>query len=350
MAAPELNGTTASVGGARRRVGIPTGLIAYAAGRLIQAIPLVLVVIVLNFALIKLAPGDPVDYIAPEGADLAYRERLRAEFGLDKPEPVQLLNYVGGIARGDLGYSIRFSEPVLPLILSRLGATVVLAGTGYIVSSALGVLLGVIAARRSRSWADNLTTLLALIGYSMPAFWLGQLLLIAFALGLGWFPTQGMYTVAPRAEGVARVVDVAHHLVLPAFAFSIYPLALIFRLTRVKMQDTLVLDYITTARAKGVSEGRITYRHALPNAFLPVLTVIGYNVGFLLVGAVLVENVFAWPGVGRLLQEGIVARDYPLILGVFTLTAILVVVVNVITDILYAVIDPRVTLGSRRRR
>lgn len=321
----------------------------YAMSRLLQAIPLVLFVIVLNFALIKTAPGDAVDFIAPEGADEAYRDRLRVEFGLDQPAPVQLLRYVAGVVQGDLGYSMRFGQNVLPLILDRLGATALLAGTGFVLSSLIGVLLGVVASRHINSIWDNLATLLSLVGYSMPVFWLGQLLLIVFSLNLGWFPVQGLSSIRAPTEGFARVVDVAQHLALPAFAYSIYPLTLIFRLTRVKMQDTLVLDYITTARAKGLAEGRITYRHALPNAFLPVLTVIGFNFAFLLAGSVLVENVFAWPGIGRLLNDAITARDYPVILGVFTISAVMVIVANAITDVLYAVIDPRVTFGSSAR-
>lgn len=331
------------------RIAVPVlpKLVGYVLRRLLLAIPLILVVIALNFTLIMLAPGDPVDLIVPEGADQAYRDRVRAEFGLDQPAPVQLVRYVANVARGDLGYSIRFRQDVLPLIVSRLGATLLLAGTGFIISSVLGVLLGVIAARRANSFGDNAATLFSLAGYSMPVFWLGQLMLVVFALDLGWFPTQGMFSIRTPTEGFAHVLDVAHHLVLPALAYSIYPLTLIYRLTRVKMRDTLVLDYITTARAKGLRERRISYRHALPNAFLPVLTVIGYNFGFMLAGSVLVETVFGWPGMGRLLQESIFGRDYPVLLGLFTVSSVMVIVANVITDILYAVIDPRVTFTRR---
>ena len=176
----------------------------------------------------------------------------------------------------------------------------------------------------------------------MPVFWLGQIMLIVFALHLAWFPTQGMYSLRAPSQGLGRILDVAHHLVLPALTYSFYHLALIYRLTRVKMQEVMALDFITTARAKGVSEGRVVYRHALRNAILPVVTVIGLNFGFMLAGSVLTETVFAWPGMGRLLYEAIGARDYPVLMGLFTVLSVMVICANVLTDVVYALIDPRV--------
>lgn len=275
-------------------------------------------------------------------ASAEYIDDLRREFGLDQPLWVQFWLYVAKVAQFDLGYSLRFRAPVLDLILGRLPATLLLMGTALIISSLLGVLLGVLAARRPYGAVDNTATVAALAGYSMPVFWLGQLMLLLFSLQLGWFPTQGMYSLRAPSEGWGRVLDIAHHLVLPAACYSIYNLALVFRLTRVKMQETLALDFITTARAKGLAESRVVLVHALRNALLPVITVIGLNFGFMLAGSVLTETVFAWPGMGRLLYEAIGARDYPVLMGLFTVLSVMVIAANVLTDIAYAIVDPRV--------
>ncbi|MBI4183199.1 MAG: ABC transporter permease [Proteobacteria bacterium] len=311
--------------------------------RVLQAVPLLLLVVVITFLLVHAAPGDPVDVLsgqmetAPE-----YREQLRREFGLDRPLYVQLGRYVAKVTSLDLGYSLRYRVDVFDLIMSRLPATLLLMGTSLVLSSAIGILLGAFAARHPYSAADNAATLVALAGYSMPVFWLGQLLLLLFALNLGWFPTQGMASLRAPAEGWGRAFDIAHHLALPALTYSVYNLTLIFRLTRARMQETLAEDYITTARAKGVSEGAVVFRHALRNALLPVVTVIGLTFGFMLAGSVLTETVFAWPGLGRLMYEAIMARDYPILMGLFIFISSLVIVANVITDVIYALIDPRV--------
>ncbi|WP_165933608.1 ABC transporter permease [Aquabacter spiritensis] len=315
----------------------------YVVRRLAQAVPLIFVVILLNFFLIHAAPGDPIDFLVGSmDASPEYIEDLRREFGLDQPLGTQLWAYLTRMAHFDLGYSLRYRQSVLDLILSRMPATLLLMVTALVASSAVGILLGVIAAQRPYSATDQTSTFLALAGYSMPVFWLGQLVLIVFSLHLGWFPTQGMYSLRAPAEGWGRIVDVLHHLALPAFTYSLYHLALIFRLTRIKMQETLSLDFIVTARAKGASEGRVVYGHALRNAILPVVTVIGMNFGFMLAGSVLTETVFAWPGMGRLLYEAIQARDYPVLMGLFTVLSLMVIAANVVTDLIYAVIDPRV--------
>ena len=315
----------------------------YVLRRLLQAVPLVFVIILINFVLIHAAPGDPVDFlVGTMEASPEYLADLRREFGLDEPVWIQLWRYVSRIVVLDMGYSLRFREPVFGLIMSRLPATLLLMGTALVVSSVAGILLGVAAARRPYSAVDHSATLVALAGYSMPVFWLGQLLLIVFSLQLNLFPTQGMYSLRAPSEGWGRIVDVAHHLVLPALTYSVYHLALVYRLMRVKMQETLAMDYVTTARAKGVAEIRVVYVHALRNAILPVVTVIGLNFGFMLAGSVLTETVFAWPGMGRLLYEAIQGRDYPVLMGLFTCLSVMVIVVNIITDLVYAVIDPRV--------
>jgi ABC-type dipeptide/oligopeptide/nickel transport system permease component len=318
-------------------------LLRYILRRILQAVPLLLFVIVLTFLLVHAAPGDPIDILAGQMETTAeYRARLRAEFGLDQPLIVQLLTYVRRVLSLDLGHSLRYRRDVLDLIMSRLGPTLLLMGTSLVLSSIFGVLLGAIAARVPYSWTDNTATFVALAGYSMPVFWLGQLLLLLFALNLGWFPTQGMMSLRAPSEGLGRILDILHHLALPALTYSVYNLTLIFRLTRSRMQETLAEDYILTARAKGVHERGVVYHHALRNAMLPVVTVIGLNFGFMLAGSVLTETVFAWPGLGRLMYEAIMARDYPILMGLFIFISFLVIVANVITDIVYAFIDPRV--------
>ena len=318
-------------------------LLTYALRRVAQAIPLILIIIGINFALIHAAPGDPVDVLMGSSeADPAMVAELRADFGLDQPIPVQLVRYYAKVLTLDLGESFRYREPVLDLIASRLPATLLLMGTAIVVSTLIAVALGVVAALRPYSVLDNATTFMALAGYSMPVFWLGQLLLIVFALGLDWFPAQGMVSIRAPAEGFARVLDIAHHLVLPALTYSLYHLALMFRLTRAKMQEVLQQDFIQTARAKGLSESQMIFSHALRNAMLPIVTVLGLNFGFMLAGSVLTETVFAWPGTGRLLYEAILARDYPVLMGLFVCLSSMVVAVNLATDIAYALIDPRV--------
>lgn len=318
-------------------------LILYIARRLLQAVPLVFIIILINFALIHAAPGNPVDFlVGTMEATPEYIEGLRREFGLDQPLSVQLATYIWKILQFDLGYSLRFRESVLTLILSRMPATLLLMGVSLVVSSVLGILLGAIAARRPYSFGDHAATFVALAGYSMPVFWLGQILLIIFSLHLAWFPTQGMYSLRAPRDGFGFLLDVLRHLALPALTYSVYHLALIFRLTRVKMQEVLALDFITTARAKGVPEHRVIYGHALRNAILPVVTVIGLNFSFMLAGSVLTETVFAWPGMGRLLYEAIGARDYPVLMGLFIVLSIMVIIANVITDVIYALLDPRV--------
>ena len=317
--------------------------LAYALRRLLQAVPLVLVIIGINFILIHAAPGDPVDVLlGPTDASPEIIAQLRAEFGLDQPIWVQLWNYYAKVLALDFGASFRYREPVSGLIASRLPATLLLMGTALALSTLVATILGVLAAMRPYSTLDNATSFIALAGYSMPVFWLGQLLLIAFALKLDWFPAQGMVSLRAPTEGLGRILDIGYHLVLPTVTYGIYHLALLFRLTRVKMQDVLAQDFIVTARAKGMPESRVVLGHALRNALLPLVTVIGLNFGFMLAGSVLTETVFAWPGTGRLLYEAILARDYPLLMGLFTCLSTMVVVVNVITDILYALIDPRV--------
>lgn len=318
-------------------------LLNYILRRVLEGVPILLCILVLNFLLIHAAPGDPATYLAGQmQATEEFQEKLRREFGLDRPLHVQLAVYLGKVLRGDLGYSYRYREEVTSLVMSRLGNTLLLMGSGFVLATAAGILLGVIASQRAYSFGDHLATFLALAGYSMPVFWLGQLLLITLSLGLGWFPAQGMASLRLRATGFDAFVDRLHHLVLPATTYAIYHLTLVFRLTRGKMQEILKEDYIITARAKGLDERNVVYRHGLRNALLPVVTVLGINFGFMLAGSVLVETVFAWPGMGRLMYEGILARDYPVLMGVFTVVSVMVILANIVTDVVYSFIDPRV--------
>jgi ABC-type dipeptide/oligopeptide/nickel transport system permease component len=315
----------------------------YILQRFAQAVPLVFTILILNFFLIHAAPGDPVYMLMGEVAvDQEEIARLREEFGLNKPLYVQLGTYIGKVVKFDLGSSFRYRQKVLSIILSRMPATLLLMGSALIFASIFGILLGAIAAQRPYGLADNVATISALIGYSMPVFWLGQLLLLVFAFHLNWLPTQGMFTLRVPSVGWARILDLLKHLILPAVTYGVFHLTLIFRLTRVKMQDVLAEDYVTTARAKGVHEHRVVYSHALRNAMLPIVTIIGLNFAFMMAGSVLTETVFAWPGMGRLMYEAVSSRDYPVLLGLFYIISIMVILVNITTDIIYAFIDPRV--------
>ena len=316
----------------------------YAMGRLIQAVPLLFVVMTVNFVLIHSAPGDPVDLLIGEGgASQELIDHIRAEFGLDRPLHVQFFSYLGNVLQLNLGYSMRYRQDVFDLILSRLPASLLLMGTAFVLSSAVGILLGLYAGTRKDSIADRIAVIFSILGYSMPVFFLGLLVLTVFALYLGWFPTQGMYDIRNPREGWGLVLDVAHHLVLPVITYSAFQLALIFRVTRVKMQQVMTEDYIVTARAKGVQEGRVVFRHAVPNTLLPIVTILGLNLEWLLAGSVLTETVFAWPGLGRLMFDAVSARDFPLLMGLFVVISAFVIIVNLVTDLVYRFIDPRVS-------
>lgn len=315
----------------------------FAGRRLLFGLPTIWLLISSVFVMVHLAPGDPLNFITGE-ADMsdAQLAKLRADYGLDKPLPTQYVIYMGKILQGDLGQSYRYREPVLALIVDRIPATLMLMVPALVLFVTLGILLGTIAARRPNSAGDFGLSGLALFGWSVPVFWLGQLLVIAFALKLGWFPTQGMLNLRAASSGWGRALDIGWHLVLPAVALGMRFLALTTRMTRASMLQVMRLDYMTTARAKGLPERTVLSRHALPNAMLPVITIVGMNIGTMLTGSVLVEVVFAWPGMGRLLYDGVLARDYPLIIGIILTTSVAVVLINLITDILYAIVDPRI--------
>jgi peptide/nickel transport system permease protein len=318
----------------------------YVVRRLALAIPTILTIVVLNFALVHLAPGDAADVLAGEAGSATpqYMAQLRHNFGLDQPLYVQLLAYLKQVLTFDLGYSFRHGMSVSELIVSRLGPTLLLMLTVLVLSVGLGVLLGAIAARNLNRWRDNVISLLAVLAYATPVFWAGLMLIVLFSVKLGWFPTSGMEEVAAFNQGMARVVDIAHHLVLPAATLTLFYLALYTRLMRASVLDQFAMDYVVTARAKGLTERQIAWRHVLRNAALPVVTMAGVQVGALLGGAVVVETVFAWPGLGFLAYESLFARDINLLLGIFFISGCLVVVVNLAVDLLYSFLDPRIEL------
>jgi peptide/nickel transport system permease protein len=315
----------------------------YILSRLGWGIVIVLCILILNFLIVHMVPGDPLhallgDFPVPPG----YAEKLRADFGLDQPILTQLWLYLQHLLRGDLGFSFANRMPVLDLILARLGPTLLLMLPALFMAAVLGVALGVAAAPRAGSVQDGALTAISLFGYSVPIFWLGQMLVIVFAIQLGWLPVGGMRDMRASAQGFGAWLDVGWHLLLPALSVTIYYVAVVARVARASVIEALHHDYVLTAKAKGLSKRYILWHHVLPNAMIPVITVIGYNFGQSLTGAILVETVFAWPGMGNLFISSIANRDYPVLQGIFLVTAVSVVVVNLLTDLLYAFLDPRV--------
>ncbi|PZW48684.1 peptide/nickel transport system permease protein [Humitalea rosea] len=322
----------------------PSRLPAFLLRRGIKAAIVILAIIVSNFFLIHAAPGDPASVMAGQSgaADERYLAQLRTQFGLDKPLLEQLWIYVRGMLALDLGYSHRQQMGVAALIWQRLPPTLLLTGVAFALAISGGVTLGALAARRVGTWADSVITVIALTFYATPIFWVGLMLVLLFSVVLGWLPSFGMNSVGADLHGIAAVLDVGRHLILPALTLGLFYVAVYARLTRATMLEVADQDFVKTARAKGVPEGRILRRHVLRNALLPVITLAGIQAGQLIGGSILVETVFAWPGIGRLAFEALLARDYPVLLGVFFCTSAMVVIFNLFTDLLYAMVDPRV--------
>jgi peptide/nickel transport system permease protein len=321
-----------------------TNTIKHLMSRLAQGLALVLAVVVLNFVLVHAAPGDPVETIAGAsgGMDEKLQAELRAKYGLDQPVPVQLGIYLGKVVRGDLGYSYFFNLPVSDLILERVPATLLLVLTSVLTAFLIGTTLGVLSSRKPNGWLSQLINVMSLVGFAAPVFWMGMLLIILLASIFPVFPVSGMRGIESSGLGWADVVDVLHHLVLPALTLGLVYLAQYSRLSRAAMLDVLGSDYIRTARAKGLPERLVLYKHALRNAVLPVVTILGLQFGNVLAGAIVVETVFNWPGLGRLAFESVLRRDYPTILGVLLFSSIVVIVMNQVTDLCYRLIDPRI--------
>jgi peptide/nickel transport system permease protein len=319
-------------------------LLSHLAQRIIYSAVLLLAVIVLNFCLIHIAPGDPAEVIAGEmgGATAEMLAAIRATYGLDKPLHEQLYLYLSKVVQGDLGYSFFFDTPVTSLILARLFPTIVLVVSALLVAICVGTLLGVIASRNPYGLFSHVVTVLALVSYSAPVFWTGIMLLILLASFMPIFPVSGMYDITLSGGGVSRFLDILHHMVLPVATLASIYLAIYSRLARAAMLDVLGSDYIRTARAKGLSEHIVVYKHALRNALLPVVTLAGLQFGQLFSGAVLVETVFSWPGLGTLAFDSILRRDSPTLLGILFFSTLMVIIANILTDLSYRLIDPRI--------
>jgi peptide/nickel transport system permease protein len=314
--------------------------------RLAQAIALVFAVVVLNFLLAHAAPGDPVETIAGASGGMSeeLKAELRAQYGLDKSLPVQLGVYLGKIVQGDLGYSYFFNLPVTTLIVERLPATLLLVISAVLTAFLIGTALGVLASRKPNGVLSQSITVLSLVGFAAPVFWTGIMLVILFASVLPVFPVSGMRAsdASTTAFSITDMLDVLHHLVLPSLTLALVYLAQYSRLARASMLDVLGSDFIRTARAKGLPEHLVLYKHALRNAVLPVITMLGLQFGNVMAGAILVETVFNWPGLGRLAFESVLRRDYPTLLGLLLFSSLVVFAMNQLTDLAYRLIDPRI--------
>lgn len=316
-------------------------MLRFVARRFLRALPAFGAIVGLTFLMIQLAPGDAVDALA-SGADEASNAYLRSYLRLDEPMWEQFSSYALNLVRGDLGVSfVQGGTPVSELILDRLPATLLLMGAALVVSSVGGIVVGSLSARWPFGPFDAGISTLSLLGYAIPTFWLAQLAVIVFAIRFGWLPLQGMTDARADYRGRAAVVDVARHLVLPALVLATSELAFIARVTRSGLLAEKNRDYIDTARAKGASERRIIFGHALPNAMLPVVTIIGNRLGLLFTYAVVVETVFGWPGLGTLMLNASQSRDRPVLLGLVLLVSFSVVTANLLTDLVYGWIDPR---------
>ena len=305
---------------------------------------LLLAVIILNFGMMHLAPGDVADSISQSmgGADEEVLNEIRATYGLDRPFIVQLGSYIGKVIRFDLGYSFFYTQPVSQLIFQKLPATLLLVLTAQFVALIVGVFLGVDSALRPNGLSSHFVSFFALFGYSAPVFWSGLLLLIGFSLHIQWFPVAGMRDVTIEGNFLEEAIDIIRHMVLPVITLASIFLALYSRLSRATMMEVLGSDYIRTAKSKGLTDREIIYKHALKNSLSPVITLAGLQFSAVVSGAILVESVFSWPGLGTLAFESIIARDTPTILGILFFSALVVIVGNLLTDLALRLVDPRV--------
>jgi peptide/nickel transport system permease protein len=312
--------------------------------RIVYGLILVFAVILLNFILIHIAPGDPAEMLAGEmgGATQEIMASIRTAYGLDKSIPEQFLIYLGRMARCDMGTSFYYNQPVTQLILQRIPATLSLSITALLVAIFLGIILGTIASQNPQGWFSGLVTVGSIAGFAAPVFWVGIMLLILFAYLVPLFPSFGIRTVALTGGPIVQTLDYLHHLVLPAITLAIVFLAQYSRLMRASMLDVLGSDFVRMLRAKGLSERVVVYKHGMKNAILPVITIAGLQFSMVFGGAIIVETVFNWPGMGQLAYESILRRDHPLLLGILFFSAIIVILVNIITDLSYRLLDPRI--------
>jgi peptide/nickel transport system permease protein len=304
----------------------------------------VLAIAALNFALVHLAPGDAADILAGStgAATAEYVAELRRGFGLDRPLWEQFAIFVWRLVRLDLGYSFAQRAPVGTLILERLGPTLLLMATAISLAATLGIAAGIAAARRARTWVDGVISVGALLVYATPAFWLGLMLIVLFSVRLDLLPSGGLVDVRADPRGLARALDVLRHLVLPALTLALFYVAVYTRLMRTAMLEVARLEYVVTARAKGLSERVVAWKHVARNALLPVVTLAGLQLGHLLGGSVLIETVFGWPGLGRLVFDSLLLRDHNVLLGILFVSSVVVILANLVVDLVYGLLDPRI--------
>ena len=312
--------------------------------RIIYGLILVFAVILLNFILIQIAPGDPAEMLAGEmgGATQEIMASIRATYGLDKSIPEQFLIYFGRMIYGDMGISFYYNQPVTQLILQRIPATLSLSITALLIAIIMGIILGTIASQNPQGWFSGMVTIGSIAGFAAPVFWVGIMLLILFAYLFPLFPSFGIRTVAMTGGPIIQTLDFLHHLTLPAITLAIVFLAQYSRLMRASMLDVLGSDFVRMLRAKGLSEWVVVYKHGMKNAILPVITIAGLQFSTIFGGAIIVETVFNWPGMGQLAYESILRRDHPLLLAILFFSAIIVIIVNIVTDLSYRLLDPRI--------
>ncbi|MBU9379099.1 ABC transporter permease [Burkholderia gladioli] len=314
------------------------------AARLLQGLTAIVLIAIVNFCLVHAAPGDPAAVMAGEAGatDPQYVAQLRSRFELDRPLPVQLASYLSHLARLDLGYSYRQQQGVAHLIAERLPATLLLTGSAFVLSLSLGITLGALASRRPGGWLDTLISAGATLCYATPLYWLALMAVLVFSVRLDWLPAFGYASVGGAPPRLGAVLDVGAHLVLPAGTLALFYMAIYVRMTRAAMLDVARLEFVRTARARGVRAARIWRAHVLRNALRPVVTLAGMQAGAQIGGAILTETVFAWPGIGRLMFDALMQRDYTLLLGCLLVTAALAVCMNLLTDCLMLLVDPRI--------
>jgi peptide/nickel transport system permease protein len=324
------------------------GRIAFLLRRLGHSVLMIVGIAVLTFFVLHLIPGDLADYMAAQGGggDAAYVADLRARFGLDQPLWLQLFTFLSSLIRLDLGYSFRDNLPVIDVIKTRLPATLLLMSVSIAFAFIAGALLGAISAMRVHKVTDAVISFLAVLGYATPLFWLGLLMIYLFTVRLGWLPSSGMRTIGRPGAGWDAVADVARHVVMPALTLALFYMAVFVRLMRASMLEIATLDFVRTARAKGMSEFRVYFGHIIANAMLPMVTMLGVQISTILGGSVVVETVFGWPGLGRLTYDALVARDVNLLLGILFLSSVLVIATNLLIDCLYSVLDPRIEVAG----
>jgi peptide/nickel transport system permease protein len=323
-------------------------IISLAGRRLLASIPTLLLILIGLFVLLQFAPGDTVDALLAQmgGGDAATARELRRFYGLDLSVAAQLGNYLWRLARLDLGFSAIYGKPVATVIAERLPATLLLMMASLSLAFFFGIVLGVVAARRVNKWPDTLISTFGLIFYAMPSFWFGLMAIVVFSIYLQWLPAGGFEDVTLNMSGLGRTLDIARHLVLPTMTLGLIFLAIYLRIMRASMLEVLTLDFVRTARAKGLDETTVVSRHVLRNALLPMVTLIGLQAGTMLGGSVVVESVFSLPGLGRLAYESVVQRDLNTLLGIVFVSAVLVIIVNFAVDLAYAKLDPRIRTES----